>query len=128
LAGLGGITVAAWVYIVVAARGMASGSAGMRRQSMAPMMDAMTGVQPWTATEFGLRLAMWAVMMVAMMVPTAAPMTLLYAAVARKAAAQHNPLAPTFVFVTGYSRCERSSVWWRPSPSALLIRPRCSPR
>ena len=69
---------------------------------MAPMMDAMTGVQPWTATEFGLRLAMWAVMMVAMMVPTAAPMTLLYAAVARKAAAQHNPLASTFVFVTGY--------------------------
>jgi predicted metal-binding membrane protein len=66
------------------------------------MMDAMTRVQPWTATEFGLRLAMWAVMMVAMMVPTAAPMTLMYAAVARKAAAQHNPLAPTFVFVTGY--------------------------
>jgi predicted metal-binding membrane protein len=37
-----------------------------------------------------------------MMVPTAVPMTLMYAAVARKAAAQHNPLAPTFVFVTGY--------------------------
>ena len=65
-------------------------------------MDAMTGMRPWTATEFGLRLAMWAVMMVAMMVPTAAPMTLMYAAAARKAAAQHNPLAPTFVFVTGY--------------------------
>ena len=69
---------------------------------MAPMLHAMTGVQLWTATEYGLRLAMWAVMMVAMMVPTAAPMTLLYAAVARKAAAQHNPLASTFVFVSGY--------------------------
>jgi predicted metal-binding membrane protein len=69
---------------------------------MPPTLDAMTSVQPWTATEFGLRLAMWAVMMVAMMVPTAAPMTLMYAAVARKAAAQRNPLAPTFVFVTGY--------------------------
>jgi predicted metal-binding membrane protein len=45
---------------------------------------------------------MWVVMMVAMMVPTAAPITLMYAAVARKAAAQHNPVAPTFVFVTGY--------------------------
>jgi predicted metal-binding membrane protein len=45
---------------------------------------------------------MWVVMMVAMMVPTAAPMTLLYAAVARKAATQHNPLAPTSVFVAGY--------------------------
>lgn len=74
----------------------------MGGQSMASPMDAMVGVQPWTATEFGLRLAMWAVMMVAMMVPTAAPMTLLYAGVARKAAAQHSPLAPTFVFVTGY--------------------------
>jgi predicted metal-binding membrane protein len=81
---------------------MATGSAGMGDQSMAPMTDAMTGVQPWTATEFGLRLAMWAVMMVAMMVPTAVPMTLMYAAVARKASAQHNPVAPTFVFVTGY--------------------------
>jgi predicted metal-binding membrane protein len=81
---------------------METGSAGMTGQSMEPMMDAVTGVQPWTATEFGLRLAMWAVMMVAMMVPTAAPMTLMYAAVARKAAAQHNPLAPTSVFVTGY--------------------------
>jgi predicted metal-binding membrane protein len=101
LAGLGGITVAAWVYVVVAARPMASGSADMMDHSMAPMMDTMTKVQPWTATEFGLRLAMWAVMMVAMMVPTAAPMTLLYAAVARKAAAPH-PLASTFVFVTGY--------------------------
>jgi predicted metal-binding membrane protein len=102
VAGLGGITVAAWVYVVVSARGMASESTGMGGHSMAPMMDAMTGLRPWTATEFGLRLTMWAVMMVAMMVPTAAPMTLLYAAVARKAAAQHNPLAPTFVFVTGY--------------------------
>jgi predicted metal-binding membrane protein len=81
---------------------MATGSAGMRGPSIAPMVDAMTGMRPWTATEFGLGLAMWVVMMVAMMVPTAAPMTLMYAAVARKAAAQHNPLAPTFVFVTGY--------------------------
>src|ERR1700757_1259836 len=102
LVGLGGITVAAWVCVVGAAPRMATGPAGMSGQSMAPMVDAMTGVHPWTATEFGLRLAMWAVMMVAMMVPTAAPMTLMYAAVARKAAAQHNPLAPTFVFVAGY--------------------------
>jgi predicted metal-binding membrane protein len=42
-------------------------------------------------------------MMVAMMVPTAVPMTLLYAAVARKAAAQHSPVAPAFVFVAGYA-------------------------
>jgi predicted metal-binding membrane protein len=102
LGGLGGVTVAAWVYIVVTAHRMATGSGGMSGQSMPPTMDAMAGVRPWTATEFGLTFAMWALMMVAMMVPTAAPMTLMYAAVARKAAAQHNPLAPTFVFVAGY--------------------------
>lgn len=77
-------------------------SANIERQPMASMVDSMTGVQPWTATEFALGLAMWAVMMVAMMVPTAAPMTLLYAAVARKAAARHNPLPSTFIFVAGY--------------------------
>ena len=41
-------------------------------------------------------------MMVAMMVPTAVPMTLVYAAVARKAAREDHPVAPTFVFVAGY--------------------------
>jgi predicted metal-binding membrane protein len=101
LVSLGGVTVAAWVYVVLSARRMASESPDMMDDSMAPMMGAMTRVQPWTATEFGLRLAMWAVMMVAMMLPTAAPMTLLYAAVARKAAAPH-PLASTSAFVTGY--------------------------
>jgi predicted metal-binding membrane protein len=86
----------------VTARRMASESADMGGQSIGPMMNSMAGVQPWTTTEFALRLAMWAVMMVAMMLPTAAPMTLLYAAVARKAAGQHTPLASTSVFVTGY--------------------------
>lgn len=49
-----------------------------------------------------MRLLMWAMMMVAMMTPTAAPMTLVYAAVARKAARETHPVAPTFVFVAGY--------------------------
>lgn len=102
LGGLAVITAAAWAYIVVAAR-LIRGRAGMSGRSMVPMMHAMTGAQPWTAAEFGLRLAMWAVMMVAMMVPTAVPMTLLYAAVARKAAAQHSPVAPAFVLVAGYA-------------------------
>ena len=77
-------------------------SNGMADHSMTSTMHAMVAVQSWTAAEFGLMLVMWGVMMVAMMVPTAAPMTLVYAAVARKAAAQHSPLAPTFVFVAGY--------------------------
>jgi predicted metal-binding membrane protein len=79
---------------------MATWSGGMNGLSMA---DAMTGVKPWAGTDFVLTYAMWVLMMVAMMVPTAAPTTLMYAAVARKAAAQRSPLAPTFVFVAGYT-------------------------
>jgi predicted metal-binding membrane protein len=70
--------------------------------SMMGSMHAMAQLPPWSAGEFGVRLVMWAVMMVAMMVPTAVPMTLVYAAVARKASAQGNPLAPAAVFVAGY--------------------------
>ncbi len=69
------------------------------------MSDGMTStvqMHALSAVEFGLLLAMWAVMMIAMMLPTAVPMTLVYAAVARKAARQSNPIAPTFVFVAGY--------------------------
>jgi predicted metal-binding membrane protein len=126
LAGLAVITAAAWAYIVLLARRMTSGPGPMSGHPMAPVMHAMIGVQPWTAAEFGLRAGMWAVMMVAMMVPTAVPMTLLYAAVARKAAAQHSPVAPAFVFVAGYA-----AMWaifsliatvaqWRLDQAALL--------
>jgi predicted metal-binding membrane protein len=99
LTGLGGVTAAAWLYLVVEARPMA---AGMSDGSMADAMGSMVHVQPWTAAELAPRLLMWAVMMVAMMLPTAVPMTLVYAAVARKAAREGHAVAPTFVFVAGY--------------------------
>jgi predicted metal-binding membrane protein len=102
LIGLAGITSAAWIYVLLEAHRMTDMSAGTSDRSMAASMHAMAGVHRWTASEFGLRLLMWVVMMVAMMVPTAAPMTLIYGAVARKAAVQRNPVAPTFVFVAGY--------------------------
>jgi len=92
LTGLGVVTTVAWLYVVLDAS----------RMSHMPAMDVMMQARPWTATEFGFRLAMWAAMMVAMMTPTAAPMTLVYAAVARKASDQGRPLAPAFVFVAGY--------------------------
>jgi predicted metal-binding membrane protein len=96
LTGLACITTAAWLYLALDVQPM---SAGMSEGSMA---DAMVHLQPWAAAELAPRLLMWAVMMVAMMVPTAVPMTLVYAAVARKAAREDHPVAPTFVFVAGY--------------------------
>ena len=75
---------------------------GMSGHSMAHAMGSIVHVRTWTMAEFSLMLGMWAVMMVAMMAPSAAPMTLVYAAVARKAAREGHPVAPTFVFVAGY--------------------------
>jgi predicted metal-binding membrane protein len=47
-------------------------------------------------------LAMWIIMMVGMMVPSAIPMILIYASVVRKAAREGSSLAATEVFVAGY--------------------------
>jgi predicted metal-binding membrane protein len=80
--------------------GMAGGDMDMA-MAMDGMPD-MLGVRAWSPADAGLMFLMWAVMMVGMMVPSAAPMTLLYAGVARTAAAQGSPLAPTAVFVSGY--------------------------
>ncbi|MEE3202836.1 MAG: DUF2182 domain-containing protein, partial [Acidobacteriota bacterium] len=88
------ITALAWAYLI----DMAS---NMTTMSMSLTVEMMS-VRPWTGREFGLMFLMWTIMMVAMMVPTAIPMTLMYAAVARKADACHAPIAPTSVFVTGY--------------------------
>ena len=47
-------------------------------------MEATLQVKPWSGLDFLLMFLMWAVMMVAMMVPSAAPMILLFAAIHRK--------------------------------------------
>ncbi|OWJ65642.1 DUF2182 domain-containing protein [Inquilinus limosus] len=56
---------------------------------------------PWTGATFALMAAMWAVMMVAMMLPGAAPMVLTYAALQRhrRRAAPHGA---TLLFALGY--------------------------
>jgi predicted metal-binding membrane protein len=100
VAGLAAVTAVAWFYTVKQAAQM-SAQHGMGG-SMSETMHAMLTTAPWTIGEFTLVLSMWVVMMIAMMAPTATPMTLVYAAVARKAAAQRSPIAPTFVFVAGY--------------------------
>jgi predicted metal-binding membrane protein len=92
LAGLAGVTALAWATLLAMA-------VDMRNM---PDAAAMLQMRPWSSLDFFLMFGMWAVMMVGMMVPTAAPMVLVYAAVARKAARQGTPLAPTAVFVSGY--------------------------
>jgi predicted metal-binding membrane protein len=108
LAGLGGVTALAWIYLVLLASRMGD-MGGMG--AMEPME-----LHPWTASDFLLMFLMWAVMMVGMMLPSAMPMALVYAAVARKAERQGTTLPPTFVFIAGFI-----SVWTLFSLGATLV-------
>ena len=56
----------------------------------------------WAPSYAFMVCAMWAIMMVAMMLPSAAPMILLYARVAARAPRETSMLAPTFVFAGTY--------------------------
>ena len=56
----------------------------------------------WTIAGFAFTVAMWAVMMVGMMTPSAAPMILLYARVGRQARADGRLFASTGWFAGGY--------------------------
>ncbi len=68
--------------------------------SSVPM--AAIGVSPWGAADFILTFLMWAIMMIGMMVPSAAPTVMIYAGIARKAARDRTVVPPTVVFVSGY--------------------------
>jgi predicted metal-binding membrane protein len=94
LAGLAGLSALAWVYII---------ALGWRtpHREMAMAM-AMPHVQAWGATEVLLTWVMWAVMMVAMMTPSAAPMILTFTTIYRRRRAQEGPFVPTMVFLVGY--------------------------
>lgn len=93
LAALAGTSALAWAWLVKMALDMGE---------MTPMSEMALQIQPWSALDFGLMFLMWAVMMVGMMIPSAAPMVLVYAAVARKAERQGTPVAGTTNFVLGY--------------------------
>jgi predicted metal-binding membrane protein len=94
LSGLIGLIVGAWTYVLYLWANM-------------PDMDADVAgaimlLHPWMPMDFVLVYLMWTVMMVGMMVPSAVPMTLLYAGMVRKAERQSTPMAPTGAFVGGY--------------------------
>ena len=94
LAGVAGLSALAWAYLLALAW-------RMPHREMAMAM-AMPHMQTWGATEVLLTWVMWAVMMVAMMTPSAAPMILTFATINRRRRAQHGPFVPTTVFVLGY--------------------------
>jgi predicted metal-binding membrane protein len=94
LAGLISVAALAWAYTVYLAHDMGNMHMGMGM--------AMPKMQSWSLMDFVSMFLMWAVMMVAMMVPTAAPMILIFANVNRKRQEQEQPYVPTAVFLSGY--------------------------
>ena len=98
LAVLAATVLPAWGYMVHEARGMnltgACCCAGMK----------MSGpdTAAWSTATLAPLFLMWAEMMVAMMLPSAAPMVLTFAKVQRNRREQERPFVATGIFVLGY--------------------------
>jgi predicted metal-binding membrane protein len=101
LTALAGLTLVCWAYLVWMAIGMTQMDMSQMDMSRLDMSMAMQ-VKPWTVVDFALMFAMWVIMMIGMMVPSATPMALIYAAVARKAQREGHTLPSTAFFVSGY--------------------------
>lgn len=103
LAALALLAAAAWLYVLslsVSMNGQAPDVASMNAPGMAHMMAPQ--VEPWSFAHTSFVFVMWAVMMVGMMTPSAAPMVLTYAMVARQAASKGTPFAAAAWFAGGY--------------------------
>ncbi len=93
LAGLAVAAGLAWLYLIDMALDMSG--------DMAHADGAMMQMQAWSVTDGLLMWAMWAVMMVAMMLPSAAPMILIFARVDRSQGTGRAYTATT-LFALGY--------------------------
>lgn len=101
---LSALVVLAWGYMLWLAADMQMGGMDMTGFRMIPASSGlmMPVTAPWQAIEFWLVFVMWAVMMVGMMIPSAAPLILIYTRVGRQAAAQRQPFAASAWFAGGY--------------------------
>ena len=95
---LGVIVLAAWTWMIREAHGM--NLSGMCECVGMPL-GANTGVG-WPVETLLPLFLMWAGMMVAMMLPSAMPMMLTFAAVSRNRRRQERPYVPVTIFVAGY--------------------------
>lgn len=88
-AALAGVVVLCWLYLFDEARQMAA-------------MDPGMVMPPMGATDLLLLLAMWWIMMIGMMLPSAAPMILTFAGINRGRRLRGQPYTPTMLFTSGY--------------------------
>jgi len=88
-----GVIMLAWGYLLL--------GAGMSLDEMGGM--PMAQEEPiWTPAYAAVALAMWAIMMAAMMLPSAAPMILLYGTIANRRELKGDPAVGAGVFGLGY--------------------------
>ena len=92
LAAIAVLIALAWAYTIHVALKSAPMSVAM----------AMPNMMPWSPVDFGYMLTMWAMMMVAMMLPSVTPMILLFGKVRARRVSAGRPYAPTAAFVGGY--------------------------
>ncbi len=103
MAGLVAITLLAWAYVINLSFRMTgavmNGSPGM---DMPAAQMTMPNGQAWQVEDVIFTLLMWAVMMVAMMTPSATPMILAFAGVNRQRHESETPISATAAFLAGY--------------------------
>ncbi len=93
--GLSGVTAIAWIYMFNMAGGMVSVDQGTRLFG-SPHMHA------WNPVNLVLLFSMWAVMMIAMMIPSESPIVLMFTAINRERRRQRQPFVSTGAFLLGY--------------------------
>ena len=110
IAGLVTITLLAWAYTINRSARMTA----MEGRSIRQM--GMPGMQVWQAEDILFNLIMWAVMMIAMMTPSATPMILAFAGLNRRRNPNENIGGMSVSFFAGYL-----IVWFSFSAIATLI-------
>ena len=91
---LAGITILSWIYLFNMAHEMSTAHPSC---CLIP-----NKIHHWSLSYFWMMFLMWSIMMVGMMLPSAVPMILIYAGVAKKAKKEGNPVTPAFAFTFGY--------------------------
>ena len=90
--GLALITVLAWAYMLHMAWGMVGKGMDINFACLGH----------WGPGDLAHMFIMWSIMMVAMMVPSASPMIIIFATVNRQRGEMQGPFIPTWLFVLGY--------------------------
>jgi predicted metal-binding membrane protein len=93
--GLAGLVTLSWAYLICM-------DWGMRHMDVGMDILIMPAMQHWNAWDLFLVFLMWAIMMVAMMVPTAGPVILLFAEINRRRTQEKDTFIATAQFLFGY--------------------------